>query len=260
MKKSKSRIWQWLFLVAASAGTVFIVFWLMDSPEGTSNIVISVCSIIVTAILGIVTYKQTATQNRIDMLDKIPYVRLVYENLDEIKDKGTYQDVLLIYNNKKYINLTGCAGRYIIPLKVKNAGTIAFKKITHFYFEGDFCKEQANWVELSDSGRAIIMSDDLDNKNESEQLDFLNQFTYSNADIMPGEEIEIETIVSKPDFKSGGVFTYSFAFEIESIYGYSYTQYIMIKTYLAGLAEDGSVKLQVVDQNVEIEYGKMKRK
>ncbi len=247
-----------MFLIMAGISTVFISTILLNDASNWYELVISVSSIIVTAVLGITTYYQTAEQNRIDMMDKIPYLRLVYEEFDvkgllnnEKKDMGLKPEVIL-FNNKKFINITGCNGKWILPLKVVNAGTVTIKNLKHYFCEGDYRENGNKWSRLSDSGRAIIANQDLKN----ERMDKLNSFTYENADLKPEEHCAMEIIVTDPIANDNdNLSTYSFAFEMESIYGYTYTQYFVITTYFAGF--DGVVRLQIEKQDIDVRQGKL---
>ena len=64
---------------------------------------------------------------------------------------------------------------------------------------------------------------------KNERINKLNSFTYENADLKPEEHCVMEIIVTDPIANDNdNLATYSFAFEMETIYGYTYTQYIVI--------------------------------
>ena len=252
MTKKNIRKMRNMFLIMAGISAVLISTILLTNSSEWYELVISVSSIIVTAVLGITTYYQTAEQNRIDMMDKIPYLRLVYAEREIDRASAGME---LLYNNTRYLVLSSCVGRWILDLKLVNAGTVTIKKLNHYFCEGDYRENGNNWNRLSDSGRAIAANQDLKN----ERINKLNSFTYENADLKPEEHCVMEIIVTDPIANDNdNLATYSFAFEMETIYGYTYTQYIVITIRFEPQdISNNEIPLQLVKQDIDIRQGKL---
>ena len=61
----------------------------------------------------------------------------------------------------------------------------------------------------------------------------------------------------------GNYVTYSFAFEMDSIHGYTYTQYFVITVTFSAFVDDVKlqiVKLQIVNQEIDIQQGNIRKR
>lgn len=274
MSRRNLTIMRTLFVVMSAITLLIIILFLLNSPENQYELIISVCSIFVTAVLGITTYYQTAEQNRIDMFEKTPYLRLVYDEFDikkafrttEVNEKGGHKNDFMIrkelslVNNKKTINVTGCNGRWVLTVKVTNAGDVTIKSIRQYFCEGDYREDNNKFFKLSDSGRfGLAVEAFANDNNQGEFLKRLENYTFENSDLKPNDEIVLDVIVSDPIGKDRGNYvTYSFAFEMDSIHGYTYTQYFVITVTFSAFVDD--VKLQIVNQEIDIQQGNIRKR
>lgn len=77
-----------LLLLSILGGALSSVYFFHIDGVNRYEIIIATAQITITIILGIVTYFQADTQNKLDMLDKTPYLRLNNISAGEKEEKG----------------------------------------------------------------------------------------------------------------------------------------------------------------------------
>lgn len=248
-----------IFFLSAVISVSFVVFFVIITKGNHDifDIIIGVSSIVVTAFLGIATYYQAKEQSQIDLLDKVPYLRIQYETFDfsqviypfnnqeavdnirataekGIKPEGLagVADVTNLFGDDLNYIKTGMCVNHIYPLNLRfeNASDCVMKRITPYICKGDYHSKE-NCFEKADNAKCYRQRL---HKSSSSLTKRIIEEENKNIAVEKGQTIEIvfalKELINLEDDRTT---TCSVALEIETLHGYVYTQYCRFSTTLA---------------------------
>ena len=276
-----------IFFISAVISIIFVIFFLIvgDGNHDIFDIFIGVSTVVVTAFLGIATYYQAKEQSQIDLLDKVPYLRIKYETIDfskivyptinkeecenikslakngikPIKMVGVI-DVTEKYKDELNYISVGIGKNQVWPLFLvfENASDCVMKKITPYTFSGDYhnkkyCFEKAQnskFFRYSDSENSSLLAKKIiyeENKNIAVEKSESIEIVFLIKNIINNSDPERTT-------------TCSIALEIETLHGYVYTQYCTFSTTLAASNYYDTCYFAVYGYDIEIKPGPIDKK
>lgn len=261
------------FFIAAVVSLLMTVIFVYDGSTETFEVVVGVTTILVTAILGISTYYQAKEQSQIDMIDKTPCLRVVFRD-DDLNDEEQFPlamqkpEITMLTSNMHYVKVGSIPKNkeenyWSLELKLQNVSNCVINKIGTYFFEGDYRKERQCFEKVTHSPRLKLAYEnaekDADEHQKLMREALLNPTKYV-CSVPPTETFDLEYIVEEPIKNyEDGLARYSFAFEMESVYGYTYTQYIYMAICLAAYGKPCCL-MAVVDADGEVIPGEIDKK
>ena len=220
------------FFVAAAITSGFIVYIVQNDSENILESILALSSIMVTLILGVITLYQTNTQTQMDMIDKTPYFRIVKDtefehHIQENTNVDSEIDAKTLYMYTKFLYF----GNYVnfgsaVTLEVENISNCIIKRVTKYVCEGKKYSCGGKFVRYKNTKL-------LEFCNSDEGKEYHNNFNLNENeyDLVCGDKFMLSFIVGDGKFideakSSGKEYDFSVAFEIETVHGYVYTQYM----------------------------------
>lgn len=250
MKKSITTMRMALVLVVG-LGTLAIIGLILFKHDNTVfDYVLTILSIVVTLILGIVTYNQADVQNKLDMIDKTPCFFPIYYSNDEIQQKvkeeaGFVLHELILLDDTKYVigePLFGTKKEVLITIPIENLSEIVITnmKVEYKIAEGEYSPVRNDRLESlieninKDSHGVVIEINDL----------------HSGADHFCIKENDIRNLYAKAN--NDDVIECSFKMDMSSIQGYHYREIIHLKLKKVGVVRTGMIYL-VCNNSIELQ-------
>lgn len=219
-----------LFIMLLSSISIVILLCL---NRGTMEYILSIISIAVTCILGIVTYQQVDTQLKMDMVDKTPFLNCEFETEKIFDDKGA-NDIIrnenLLFANKRYLiveSLADSLKEALFHLQIKNCSPVFIKKVDVLYKEQDL--------------KCYVPVDNYRAKKcalENPEAEFLKKLSndYCGSSIYGMTPDTVADIYIKVPFNCQEVEAH-IKLDIETVHGYQYEEVMDIYATKIGVIE-----------------------
>ncbi|MBQ5782713.1 MAG: hypothetical protein IIV99_04925 [Oscillospiraceae bacterium] len=259
MKKSNLIHLRIFFVFSALITSAIVVGILFSSADKKLEIITGLFSVTVTLILGVITYYQTREQTQIDMIDKTPYFRIVKDTQYEQHANQKDIDINTLYRYTKFLqyeNLGTDIGA-VVKIEVENVSDCIIKRVKKY-----ICADQ----KLSCGGKVVPYSETALvhrlGHPDSVGYDYRNNFNLHEKefDLIAGDSFETAVMVdSWIDTQSAKQYDFTIAFEIETVHGYEYTQYMEFSIQPVPV-DTAANWITITDYDVTISQGKIPRK
>lgn len=248
-KNTKSFFMIWLFI-----STLSVVFTLIWNPSNIIDYIISIISVSVTTILGVVTYFQSEAQLEIDNISKKPFCKIVnFKYVGDYSKKGyksygietfSVDELLGIEMEIKPKKANSDLLTYFVPIELTSEGDIDILSINGYVYDkanNQFIKNSNSWFVDSLYNSEIFKIKEPKAYKFTEILNdewviptFINVRNKTDDSYKCTFKIELgdtfENVINKMSMGEFR-FEYIFAFEIVTIAGYVYTQLISVKLF-----------------------------
>lgn len=252
--------WLKLFFVAAAMITTGIIIYIFSSSlDDKFEMVLALSSVVVTLILGVITYYQTNEQTEIDKLDKTPYFRIVKDTEYEhhATDKDIDTNTLYQYTKfLRYSNYSDGIGA-VVQLEFENVSNCIIKRVKKYVCANKKYSEGGTFVRYKDTQLVKMCYD-----NKGAGYEFHNNFNLNERefDLIPNDKFEVSLIIADNiENTSQKEYSFSIALEIESVHGYVYTQYMDITVTPVQITA-GCDWVRITDYDVDITPTRIKKK
>lgn len=243
MKKNQMIIMVLMIATIVSLGWLISV--IIRGDASTIELVVSICSVLVTLLLGVVTYVQTNTQIDIEAMAKTPYLRVLTKKSELEKEYNT-GGTSFLFDNIHYLEGRQAGEDFFVEMTLENISDICIENVTCYIA----VKKDNKIIFVKDSGevnaytkRSNLEVAKLHEDKKKKMAEEFEIWDKKSMDLLPinnmvGNETRKLGLKLPNEPGKNEVIKYFVIFDICTIYGFEYTEMLELNLECVGISND----------------------
>lgn len=254
MKKNQKIIMAFMIATIVSLG--WLVSVLIRGDASIIEQAVSICSVLVTLLLGVVTYAQTNTQIDIEAMDKTPYLRVLLNEKSKIEKDYCTNGTNFLFDNIRYLEGRQADQEFFVEMTLENISDICIENVTCYIA----CNED-NTIEFKKVSGEVNAYTKLSNLKVSNVSEKIKNIMKEEFEIWDRKSINLLPInnmignekrtlglqlLKKPE--ENEVLKYFVIFDINTIYGFEYTELLELNLERVGINKEKTKFLLAIEK------------